>query len=104
MAIRTEPDGLHRYFVHSYQLAANNPGYVIAMTDYGRPVTAACGTMATRRHPVPPGKSQTLGLGVDLEFPQMESPDYPMFPAIELKDGSAWGSSWAKWTLPRFLQ
>jgi len=66
--IPTGPDGLHAYFVHSYQLAANNPDDVIAMTDYGGPVTAAVahGNKAgTQFHPE---KSQTLGLALISNF------------------------------------
>ena len=66
--IPTGPDGLHAYFVHSYQLAANNPDKVIAMTDYGGPVTAAVahGNKAgTQFHPE---KSQTLGLALIANF------------------------------------
>ena len=66
--IPTGPDGLHAYFVHSYQLAANNPDDVIAMTDYGGPVTAAVahGNKAgTQFHPE---KSQTLGLALIANF------------------------------------
>lgn len=66
--IPTGPDGLHAYFVHSYQLAANNPDDVIAMTDYGGPVTAAVahGNKAgTQFHPE---KSQTLGLSLIANF------------------------------------
>ncbi|WP_417409385.1 imidazole glycerol phosphate synthase subunit HisH [Hoeflea sp.] len=66
--IPTGPDGLHAYFVHSYQLAANNPDDVIAMTDYGGPVTAvvAHGNKAgTQFHPE---KSQTLGLALIANF------------------------------------
>jgi len=66
--IPTGPDGLHAYFVHSYQLSANNPDDVIAMTDYGGPVTAAVahGNKAgTQFHPE---KSQTLGLALIANF------------------------------------
>lgn len=60
----TGRDGLHAYFVHSYHLAAANPGDVVARTDYGGPVTAivAHNNMAgTQFHPE---KSQRLGLGL----------------------------------------
>ncbi|SOE16975.1 imidazole glycerol phosphate synthase subunit HisH [Hoeflea halophila] len=66
--IQTGPDGLHAYFVHSYQLAANDPGDVIATTDYGGTVTAAVahGNKAgTQFHPE---KSQTLGLSLIANF------------------------------------
>ncbi len=62
--IRTGDDGLHAYFVHSYHLAAERPGDVVADVDYGGPVTAvvARGNMAgTQFHPE---KSQALGLAL----------------------------------------
>ena len=62
--IRTGEDGLHAYFVHSYHLAAENPADIVAVTDYGGPVTAmvARGNLAgTQFHPE---KSQTLGLAL----------------------------------------
>lgn len=62
--IKTGPDGLHAYFVHSYHLAATKPDQVLAETEYGGPVTAAVvrGNMAgTQFHPE---KSQTLGLAL----------------------------------------
>ncbi len=66
--IPTGPGGLHAYFVHSYHLAANNPGDVLATTDYGGTVTAAVvhGNKAgTQFHPE---KSQTLGLALIANF------------------------------------
>lgn len=66
--IRTGPDGLHAYFVHSYHLAAKNEDDVVARTDYGGPVTAAVarGNMfGTQFHPE---KSQTLGLALIANF------------------------------------
>jgi glutamine amidotransferase len=66
--IETGPQGLHAYFVHSYQLIAADPGTVVADTDYGGPVTAfiAQGNMAgTQFHPE---KSQTLGLKLIANF------------------------------------
>ncbi|CAN7579040.1 imidazole glycerol phosphate synthase subunit HisH [Bosea sp. LjRoot90] len=60
--IETGPSGWHAYFVHSYALTAENPQEVLALTDYGGPVTAivAKGNIAgTQFHPE---KSQKLGL------------------------------------------
>ena len=60
--IRTGPDGLHAYFVHSYQLYLENTGDVIATADYGGPITAIVARdniLGTQFHPE---KSQTLGL------------------------------------------
>lgn len=62
--IPTGDDGLHAYFVHSYCLAAEDGGDVLATADYGGPVTAAVarGNLAgTQFHPE---KSQALGLAL----------------------------------------
>jgi len=66
--IATGPDGLHAYFVHSYFLDATDGGDVVAVTDYGGPVTAVVvrGNRAgTQFHPE---KSQTLGLSLIANF------------------------------------
>jgi glutamine amidotransferase len=66
--VKTGPSGLHAYFVHSYQLYANDIGDLIATADYGGPVTAivARGNIAgTQFHPE---KSQTLGLKLIANF------------------------------------
>ena len=62
--IATGEDGLHAYFVHSYHLAAAREDDVVAVADYGGPVTAAVarGNVAgTQFHPE---KSQALGLAL----------------------------------------
>ncbi|WP_375589972.1 imidazole glycerol phosphate synthase subunit HisH [Hoeflea alexandrii] len=66
--IPTGPDGLHAYFVHSYQLAANNPQNVIAVTDYGGPVTAAVAQGNKAGTQFHPEKSQALGLALIANF------------------------------------
>lgn len=66
--IRTGPGGLHAYFVHSYQLYADDAADVVATADYGGAVTAivARGNIAgTQFHPE---KSQTLGLRLIANF------------------------------------
>jgi glutamine amidotransferase len=66
--VKTGPNGLHAYFVHSYQLYADDIGDVVATADYGGPVTAivARGNVAgTQFHPE---KSQTLGLELIANF------------------------------------
>lgn len=66
--IKTGPDGLHAYFVHSYHLAAENPDDVIATTNYGGAMTAVVGRanmVGTQFHPE---KSQTLGLRLIANF------------------------------------
>ena len=62
------PDGLHAYFVHSYQLRPVDGADLVAQADYGGPVTAmvARGSMAgTQFHPE---KSQKLGLALIANF------------------------------------
>lgn len=66
--IATGPDGLHAYFVHSYHLAARNPGDVIATTDYGGPVTAFVGRDNMAGAQFHPEKSQGLGLKLIANF------------------------------------
>ena len=66
--IETGPEGLHAYFVHSYQLVPKDRANLVAETDYGGPVTAfvAKNNMAgTQFHPE---KSQTLGLKLIANF------------------------------------
>ena len=66
--IATGPDGLHAYFVHSYHLAAENADDILAVADYGGPMTAAVtrGNVAgTQFHPE---KSQALGLALIANF------------------------------------
>lgn len=60
--IATGPRGWHAYFVHSYALETADMNDLVAVTDYGGPVTAivARGNVAgTQFHPE---KSQMLGL------------------------------------------
>jgi glutamine amidotransferase len=62
------PQGLHAYFVHSYQLEPKATEDLLAQTDYGGPLTAivARGTAAgTQFHPE---KSQRLGLALIANF------------------------------------
>ncbi|MCT6918853.1 MAG: imidazole glycerol phosphate synthase subunit HisH, partial [Bifidobacteriales bacterium] len=66
--IRTGEHGLHAYFVHSYQLNCQNPDELLAVTDYGGPVTAAVirdNMFGTQFHPE---KSQRLGLQLIANF------------------------------------
>ncbi|MBN9220015.1 MAG: imidazole glycerol phosphate synthase subunit HisH [Mesorhizobium sp.] len=66
--IPTGPAGLHAYFVHSYHLDALKADEVLAVADYGGPVTAAVtrdNLAGTQFHPE---KSQTLGLALITNF------------------------------------
>jgi glutamine amidotransferase len=66
--IPTGPDGLHAYFVHSYQLRAENPDDVVADTEYGGSLRAIVGCdnyVGTQFHPE---KSQRLGLALIANF------------------------------------
>ncbi len=66
--IRTGSDGLHAYFVHSYQLYPAHAEDVVAAADYGGQVTAIVGRdniVGTQFHPE---KSQTLGLMLIANF------------------------------------
>jgi len=58
------PNGLHAYFVHSYQLEPADPADLVAEAEYGGPITAIVGrdtTIGTQFHPE---KSQRLGLAL----------------------------------------
>ena len=66
--IPTGEGGLHAYFVHSYHVVPEEPGDLVASTDYGGPITAfvAKDNMAgTQFHPE---KSQKLGLALIANF------------------------------------
>jgi glutamine amidotransferase len=62
------PDGLHAYFVHSFELKAANRAELVAQADYGGPLTAIVGRdniVGTQFHPE---KSQRLGLKLIANF------------------------------------
>jgi glutamine amidotransferase len=66
--IATGADGLHAYFVHSYELRPDRRDDLIAQTDYGGPLTAIVGRdnmVGTQFHPE---KSQKLGLALIANF------------------------------------
>jgi glutamine amidotransferase len=66
--IATGDAGLHAYFVHSFQLYPADPDDVVAVADYGGPVTAMVGrenVVGTQFHPE---KSQKLGLALIANF------------------------------------
>ena len=66
--IRTGDDGLHAYFVHSYHLDSPHEDEVLAVTDYGGPVTAAVGRDNVAGTQFHPEKSQALGLALIANF------------------------------------
>jgi glutamine amidotransferase len=62
------PQGLHAYFVHSFQLKPSRPGDLVAEADYGGAVTAFVARdniVGTQFHPE---KSQKLGLALIANF------------------------------------
>jgi glutamine amidotransferase len=66
--IATGDNGLHAYFVHSYQLTPANPADLVAEAEYGGAVTAIVGRdnmVGTQFHPE---KSQKLGLALIANF------------------------------------
>ncbi|RWF45549.1 MAG: imidazole glycerol phosphate synthase subunit HisH [Mesorhizobium sp.] len=66
--IPTGPDGLHAYFVHSYHLDAKNSDEVLAVADYGGPVTATVARDNLAGTQFHPEKSQALGLALITNF------------------------------------
>ena len=62
------PQGLHAYFVHSYELKVADRANLVAEADYGGPVTAIVARdniVGTQFHPE---KSQRLGLALIANF------------------------------------
>ena len=60
--------GTHAYFVHSYTMVPDDPGDVLAVTDYGGRISAVIGrdnVLGTQFHPE---KSQRVGLALISRF------------------------------------
>jgi imidazole glycerol-phosphate synthase subunit HisH len=66
--IRLGPEGLHAYFLHSYQLIPDEMGDVIAEADYAGPITAIVARDNIAGAQFHPEKSQTLGLALLRNF------------------------------------
>jgi glutamine amidotransferase len=62
------PQGLHAYFVHSYQLQPANNADLVAEADYGGPVTAMVARDNLAGTQFHPEKSQRLGLALLANF------------------------------------
>jgi glutamine amidotransferase len=62
------PQGLHAYFVHSYQLQPANKSDLVAEADYGGPVTAMVARDNLAGTQFHPEKSQRLGLALLANF------------------------------------
>ncbi|MCX5494856.1 imidazole glycerol phosphate synthase subunit HisH [Kaistia dalseonensis] len=60
--------GWHAYFLHSYQLYADDPADIVATADYGGPVTAIVTTGNIAGTQFHPEKSQKLGLALLANF------------------------------------
>jgi len=58
------PEGLHAYFVHSYQLAPADKEDLVADAEYGGPITAAVARDNVAGTQFHPEKSQKLGLAL----------------------------------------
>ncbi|MBI2740407.1 MAG: imidazole glycerol phosphate synthase subunit HisH [Rhodospirillales bacterium] len=58
----------HAYFVHSFQLKASRPETVLALTDYGGPITAMVGRDNLAGTQFHPEKSQATGLRLIANF------------------------------------
>lgn len=62
--IPTGDDGLHAYFVHSYQLVPSDAGDLLATTDHGGIITAMVARDNLAGTQFHPEKSQALGLAL----------------------------------------
>lgn len=61
-------DGWHAYFLHGYQLYAEDPADVLATAEYGGPITAIVTTGNVAGTQFHPEKSQKLGLALLANF------------------------------------
>ena len=56
--------GPHAYFVHSFELVADDPRDIVATTEYGSPIIAAVARDNIAGAQFHPEKSQRLGLNL----------------------------------------
>ncbi len=66
--IPTGGDGLHAYFVHSFHMTTADEDDLVAVTDYGGPVTALVARENMAGTQFHPEKSQRLGLALIANF------------------------------------
>ena len=66
--IKTGPDGLHAYFVHSFHLVPADRRTLVAEADYGGPVTAMVGIDNIAGTQFHPEKSHRFGLALMQAF------------------------------------
>ncbi len=66
--VNAGPNGLHAYFVHSYQLYPSDEADVVATAEYGGPVTAIIARDNIAGTQFHPEKSQALGLALIANF------------------------------------
>ena len=81
------PQGLHAYFVHSFQLKPSRPADLVAAADYGGAGDGRCRARQHRRHAIPSGEEPEARPRADRELPEVEA--VILFPAIDLKEGLA---------------
>jgi len=62
------PDGLHAFFLHAYHLVADRAEDVVAVAEYGGPVTAMVARETFCGSQFHPEKSQTLGRALFANF------------------------------------
>ncbi len=66
--LKSGPDGQHAYFVHSYHFAVADNKDLLAVTDYGGPISAVIGRNNMVGCQFHPEKSQAFGLRLIANF------------------------------------
>jgi imidazole glycerol-phosphate synthase subunit HisH len=67
------PEKSYVYFVHSYHAVPDDPELIIAVTDYGGPVTAAIGRGNVQAVQFHPEKSSSTGMGILAGFKELKA-------------------------------